>query len=191
MTSALRWAAMRAILMSHNCEGQSHKTVSTDHNFWRERRTEADSNWGPSAYQPNALPLDQTGSQENKWKLPILIRFQLLLLACLVCVDTPEPISDRLEKYIQAIFIYDRLSVYCLKNGVYTEKLRPFCVVLLRAVLEIFTGAWVIGGSFHFTPHFNVHSPNTECEQSWRQSEYVTHTNTFISWRHVNMYWTV
>ena len=31
MTSALRWAAMRAILMFHNCEGQSHKTVSTDH----------------------------------------------------------------------------------------------------------------------------------------------------------------
>ena len=33
ITSALRWAAMRAILMFHNCEGQSHKTVSTDHNF--------------------------------------------------------------------------------------------------------------------------------------------------------------
>ena len=33
MTSALRWAAMRAIFMFHNCEGQSHKTVSTDHNF--------------------------------------------------------------------------------------------------------------------------------------------------------------
>ena len=39
MTSALRWAAVRAILMFHNCEGQSHKTVSTDHNFWRERRS--------------------------------------------------------------------------------------------------------------------------------------------------------
>jgi len=38
MTSALRWAAMRAILMCRNCEGQSHKKVSTDHNFWRERR---------------------------------------------------------------------------------------------------------------------------------------------------------
>ena len=62
MTSALRWAAMRAILMYHNCEGQSHKTVSTDHSFWRERRAEADSNRGPSAYQPNALPLGQTGS---------------------------------------------------------------------------------------------------------------------------------
>ena len=33
--------------------GLSHKTVSTDHSFWRERRTEA---------QPDALPLGQTGS---------------------------------------------------------------------------------------------------------------------------------
>jgi len=33
MTSALRWAAMRAISMFHNCEGQSHKTLSTEHNF--------------------------------------------------------------------------------------------------------------------------------------------------------------
>ena len=32
MTYALRWEAMRAILMFHNCEGQSHKTVSSDHN---------------------------------------------------------------------------------------------------------------------------------------------------------------
>ena len=30
-----------------------------------EERTEADSNRGPSAYQPNALPLDKTGSQEK------------------------------------------------------------------------------------------------------------------------------
>ena len=66
MTSALRWAAMRAIVMFHNCEGQSHETVSTDHNFWRERRAEADSNRGPSVYQPNTLPLGQTGSLWNK-----------------------------------------------------------------------------------------------------------------------------
>ena len=33
MISALRWAAMRAILMFHYCEEQSHKTVPTDHNF--------------------------------------------------------------------------------------------------------------------------------------------------------------
>ena len=37
MTSALRWAAMRAILMFHNCGGQSHKTVSTNHNLFKEK----------------------------------------------------------------------------------------------------------------------------------------------------------
>ena len=62
MTPALRWAAIRAILCFINCEGQSHKWDSV-HSFWRERRTEADSNWGPSAYQLNALPLGQTSSQ--------------------------------------------------------------------------------------------------------------------------------
>ena len=41
----------------------TNKAVSTDPNFWRERRAEVDSNRGPSAYQPNALPLGQTGSQ--------------------------------------------------------------------------------------------------------------------------------
>ena len=63
MTPVLRWAAIRAIFLCFiNFDGQSHKTVSTDHSFWRERRAEADSNRGPSAYQPNALPLGQTGS---------------------------------------------------------------------------------------------------------------------------------
>ena len=32
MTPALRWAAMRAILMFHNCEGQNYTTVSTNDN---------------------------------------------------------------------------------------------------------------------------------------------------------------
>ena len=73
MTSVLRWAAMRAILMFHNCEGQRHKTVSTDHNFWRERRAEADLNQGPSAYHPNALPLGQIGSLSSLHTLSPLI----------------------------------------------------------------------------------------------------------------------
>ena len=37
MTPALRWAAMRAILIFHNCEGQSHKTMSTNHNLFEEK----------------------------------------------------------------------------------------------------------------------------------------------------------
>ena len=38
--------------------------------FLRERRAEAVSNRGPSAYQPNALPLGQTGSRRysERWQ---------------------------------------------------------------------------------------------------------------------------
>ena len=52
--------------VSVGSDGQSHKTVSTNHNLFEEkgqRRAKAVSNQGPSAYQPNALPLGQTGSQ--------------------------------------------------------------------------------------------------------------------------------
>ena len=49
--------------VSMGSDGQSHKTVSTNHNLSKtKRRAEAVSNRGPSAYQPNALPLGQTGS---------------------------------------------------------------------------------------------------------------------------------
>ena len=35
--------------------------MSTNHNLFEERRAEAESSRGPSAYQPNTLPLGQTG----------------------------------------------------------------------------------------------------------------------------------
>ena len=47
--------------VSAGSDGQSHKTVSTNHNFFK-RTAEAVWNRGPSAYQPNALPLGQNGS---------------------------------------------------------------------------------------------------------------------------------
>ena len=50
-------------------DGQCHKTVSSNHNLSEEKGEPkpAVSNRGPSAYQPNALPLGQTGSH-TKWK---------------------------------------------------------------------------------------------------------------------------
>ena len=38
MTPALGWAAMRAILMFHNCEGQSYKTVCPQTTTFEEKR---------------------------------------------------------------------------------------------------------------------------------------------------------
>ena len=72
-TPALRWAVTRAISMFHNCEGQSHKTVSTSHNFRKERTAQAVSNRGPSAYQPTALPLGQTGSLSSPPLAPVFL----------------------------------------------------------------------------------------------------------------------
>ena len=47
-------------------DGQkSQDSVYKPQPFWRERRAEAVSNRGPSAYQPNALPLGQTGLHRN------------------------------------------------------------------------------------------------------------------------------
>ena len=45
--------------ISVGSDRQSHKTVSTNHNLFEEK---GESNRGPSAYQPNALLLGQTGS---------------------------------------------------------------------------------------------------------------------------------
>ena len=112
MTSALRWAATRAILMFRNCEGQSHKTVSTNHNFSRERTAEADSNQGPSAYQPNALPLGQTGSQSrqdfgnvwtNQWVEGNLL--VLLLVACCCCSDSVAHFISKAILFVQLISV--------------------------------------------------------------------------------------
>ena len=64
MTSALRWAAMRAILMFHNCEGQSNKTVSTNHNLFEEKGE-------PKRYRTEVLPL--TSLPPYRWAKPARI----------------------------------------------------------------------------------------------------------------------
>ena len=64
MTSAIRWAAMRAILMFQQ-EVMDKVTRQCPQNttfLKTERKAEAVSNRDPSAYQPNVLPLGQTGS---------------------------------------------------------------------------------------------------------------------------------
>ena len=62
MAPALRWAAMRAIYVLLNARGKVTRpcpqTTTSE-----ERKTEDESNRGPSAYQPDALPRDQAGSQ--------------------------------------------------------------------------------------------------------------------------------
>ena len=65
MTPAVRWTAMRAVSLIVRDKVTRlfcPSSDATDHNLFEERRAEAESNRGPSSYQPNALPLGQTSS---------------------------------------------------------------------------------------------------------------------------------
>ena len=64
--------------VSFSCEGHSHKTMSTYHNFWREKSRNGKSNPCPSAYQPNALPLGQSA---KFWTGQTLYSFQTCLFS--------------------------------------------------------------------------------------------------------------
>ena len=56
--------------VSVGSDGQSHKTVSTIHILFEEKgEPKRVSNRGPSAYQPNALPLGHTGSPVQHFPL--------------------------------------------------------------------------------------------------------------------------
>ena len=67
---------MRAILMFHWISRKwwtkSQDSVNKPQPFWSERRAEAVLNQGPSAYQPDALPLCQTSSCIIKGELNYL-----------------------------------------------------------------------------------------------------------------------
>ena len=50
-----------SFIVRDKCTRQCPQTTTSE----GKRRAEADSSRGPSAYQPNALPLGQTGSRES------------------------------------------------------------------------------------------------------------------------------
>ena len=56
--------------------------MSTNQNFWWQRRAKADWNRGPSGYQPNALPLGQTGSRRAQLTTHGYIRANNLHSSC-------------------------------------------------------------------------------------------------------------
>ena len=59
MTSALRWAAMSHFNVSVGSDGQSHKTVSTNHNL-SEKKGE------PKRYRTEVLPLTSLAAGPNR-----------------------------------------------------------------------------------------------------------------------------
>ena len=61
--SALRGAAVWDILMFYWLCGQSLKTESMNHNFFKGKESRSGLSQGPSAFQPSAVPLGLTSSQ--------------------------------------------------------------------------------------------------------------------------------
>ena len=80
--------------------------------FWRERRAEAVSNWGPSAYQPNALPPGQTGSPGD---VPLSEFMYLVSTTCQVRVT----INDTGLCYCVCVTSFERYSTpLCVDSAV-------------------------------------------------------------------------
>ena len=97
----------------------SHKTVSTNHNFWRERRTETVSNRGPSALQPTARPNRLSGRKRlffmvmNKCKFQVNLHVAHTFLVCTNFMGCMEPqtvlfLSQHLRGLVKLLFLSQR-----------------------------------------------------------------------------------
>ena len=75
---------------------KSQDSVHKPQPFWRERRAEVVWNWGPSAYQPNALPSGQTGSLIRifVFKSPL----QVFFVVCFFDVFKHSPRPPHIKK---------------------------------------------------------------------------------------------
>ena len=124
---ALRWAAMRAILTFQYWKWwtKSQDSVHKPQLFWKERRAEAVSNRGSSAYQPNALPLGQTGSHSRRMAA---IRFYLLSRRQF---STP-PKSSRARTDKRTARATGNTRYRYSKNGPLDHKMADNCVSLAR-----------------------------------------------------------
>ena len=103
--------------------------MSTDHNFWRERRAEADSTRGSSAYQPNALLLGQTGSLHHKRLEPSFNCHHLsnftrhsgtsLAAVSITCSQLPQPHAHEPSSLLIFFpFFLPFLTICCFSSGI-------------------------------------------------------------------------
>ena len=87
--------------------------VSTNHNlFWRERRAEAVLNQGqgPSAYQPNTLPLGQTGSQMHMIMSGVkLVMWPETVLGSALPLTSFDVAHPGMAKLLRSVYFYNWL----------------------------------------------------------------------------------
>ena len=99
--------------------------MSANHNFGRERSAEGEQNRGLSLYQPNALPLGQTGSRA------CVLVFRSFSVICVVTVLRVCMLVNRLEnrtftKVTFPVIICQDLGFCCLLS------FSSFCSVLCQ-----------------------------------------------------------
>ena len=105
------------------CEGQSHKTLFTNHIFWRERRAEADSNRSP-------LPLGQTGPpgpvchSDKCWKCRRMMQGAVSLCRSRYIRD------QRITLHWPKSYLL--VSIITVQAGVVTTKTDPNAMTLTR-----------------------------------------------------------
>ena len=107
--------------------GQSHRTVSTNPNLFEEKgEPKRVSNRGPSAYQPNALPLGHTGSQASTCVAgSFKNKFVQWVFVCVCIIKFPGPwrwLWNCLEQWVERDFRvcerYSRKNSQARKNSV-------------------------------------------------------------------------
>ena len=93
----------------------------TDHNVWRERRVEADSNRGPSAYQPYRQAKPAHNSEYPRSVLNIHVRYKraichdkLLLSWGTFCMYTIQPCTSLQCFGKPSVFLFYLFFIYCM-----------------------------------------------------------------------------
>ena len=109
------------------------------HNFWRERRAEAESNWGPSAYQPNTLPLAQISSL--KCKQYFIVNFVKSRESKCLSVPMPHTKSSVLSLPVTCAFATAPSSVQW-SSSISARRL-CFSVFIAPQVVLVYKVIWV------------------------------------------------
>ena len=135
MTSALRWAAMRAILMFHICEEQSHKTLSTDHNIWRERRADADS----IRTEVPLLTARPNGLAATKWMCLWHYMSEAAWLSVCACGER----EGRINGTTKPVARYDRATVSQKQSDVMIRRAGTRGLDFTKAITPCTQSEWV------------------------------------------------
>ena len=155
------------------------RQVSTNHNFfWRERRAEAVSNRGPSAYQPKALPLGQTGSRTRKYHyrgLCTLSRFELVWGYPGLCCRVPVTSFERWLAPFVCWFLLQRVQKPFL-SLLMTFRWRSERFLLRNRLRVTVTKPWVNEGDSdllwrysHFPDACNRILPGNPRSKTWQR----------------------